>query len=192
MKCVESGWAYSDVIVFSGASCRAEPEQQLLLPIPDLIRFRREILRKTTDQPNLAIVTASGWLDVLHPVWKTNRRKLVATSKRGYESMMARLLAYYTTTSKNGEDPASTLSQWLDSNQITIKAFESASSDSEMDFVAFSRYLKSDMDATYCDVSAGPTLISLMVKAYVRSLLPPFEPFSSNSVLINAVQQDIG
>lgn len=158
------------MIVFSGASCRAEPEQQLLLPIPDLIKFRREVLKKASDQPDVAIVTASGWLDVQHPVWQTKRRKLVATSKQGFANIMTRLQAHFSsissTTEQNG-NATSPVSKWLETNQIEVVAFESPSSGTDIDFVAFSKYLKSHMNASYCDVSAGPTLISLMIKAYV-------------------------
>jgi hypothetical protein len=50
-----SRWAYSDVILFSAASLRAEPEQKLLIPSLRLIKFRIDKLGKLTDNPMLRL-----------------------------------------------------------------------------------------------------------------------------------------
>ena len=149
--------------MFSAASLKAEPEQQLLIPIPDLIRFRRHVLKKATDQPDIVVVTASGWLDTKHPAWNTDRKKLVATSKSGLPILMASLKSQLEVGEHSTSD---SVHQWLETNQVTVKSFET-DREADVDFVALTKFLKNDWKVQYLDVSAGPTLISLMVKAYV-------------------------
>lgn len=149
--------------MFSAASLRAEPEQQLLNPVRDLIRFRLETLKKSNEQPDIVVVTATGWLDTKHPAWNTKRRKLVATSRSGLLNLMKSLKQQLETVENVSTDP---VTQWLQDNQVIVKSFETTP-DSDIDLVALAKFLKSEWNAEYLDVSAGPTLISLMIKAYV-------------------------
>lgn len=152
------------MIVFSAASLRAEPEQQLINPVRDLIRFRLEVLKKKNEQPDIVVVTATGWLDTKHPAWNVNRRKLVATSRSGLIALMKNLKLQLETPENSATDP---VAQWLQDNQIIVKSFDSTQ-DSDVDLVALVKFLKSEWNAEYLDVSAGPTLISHMIKAYAQ------------------------
>lgn len=99
-----------------------------------------------------------------HPAWSvSNRRKLIATSTRGLESLNSALQKQI--PSKNGD--TDDVNQWLKTNNVTIKSFEDTSNPSHVDFGALMVFLKSQWNINFADVSAGPTLISLMMKAYV-------------------------
>lgn len=115
----------------------------------------------------MIVVTASGWIDLNHPAWKTDRKKLVATSKYGYEQLQKTLNSKLAPNSDTkSSDSEHVINKWLQSNQITLRAFESTVTDRDVDFQALARFLKSEWHIEYMDVSAGPTLISLMIKAY--------------------------
>lgn len=60
-----------------------------------------------------------------------------------------------------------TASAWLQERSITVEAFESEASECDVNFVEMGNFLKTKWNIHRIDVSAGPTLISLMMKAYV-------------------------
>lgn len=109
------------------------------------------------------MVTATGWLDVQHPAWTTKRRKLVATSKSGLVTLMSKL-KHQLHQENASEDIVAT---WLKERDITIEAFECEGAPGDVNFETMCKYLKAEWNIHSIDVSAGPTLISLMMKAYV-------------------------
>lgn len=151
--------------MFSAQSLRAEKEQKLLLSSPELIRFRKDILNKKTEQPDLVVVTSSGVIDTQHPAWNVqNRKKLIATSVSGAQKLDSCLKEQL---SSSGDNDLSNVEQWMIKNGVTIKVFECEEKPTNVDFPKLMKYLKHEWNVQFADVSAGPTLISLMLKAYV-------------------------
>jgi hypothetical protein len=134
----------------------------LLIPIPELIRFRTQILKKPTEQPDIVMVTASGWIDIKHPAWNTKRRKMIATSQNGLSKLT---LSLQKQISSDSNSSINAVDEWLLNNQMTIRSFDDTNPD-DVNLMALAEFLKSEWKVEYLDVSAGPTLISLMVKAY--------------------------
>lgn len=142
---------YSDAIMFSGSSLRSEPTQKLLITYLDLIKYRVEILQKP-EQPKIVVVTYSGDLDLDHPIWITNRPKLIATSKIGYD----KFCSIFSQKNLNQQE-------WEKQHQVIFKSFVKDQKD--FDFKSLSLFLK-NWDINFLDISSGPTLISLMIKEY--------------------------
>jgi hypothetical protein len=124
-------------------------------------------LKKENEQPDLVMVTASGWMDAKHPAWLPERRKLVATSVNGLPKIMEHLKAQLCAPNDNSDSAIDTVKAWLEEHNVVLKSFDSSVSRDDVDLMALAQFLKSDWNAQYIDVSAGPTLISLMIKAYV-------------------------
>lgn len=142
----------------------------MLLSSPEMLRFRKEVLGKSKEQPDLVVVTATGSLDVKHPVWTVkNRKKLIATSTQGLAYLEDSLVKQLDT--EQGYASGGGGAKWLSEHEITVKQFVDDSNAAAVNFVELMRFLKNEWDVQFADISAGPTLISLMMKAYVRDKL---------------------
>lgn len=141
----------------------------MLLSSPEMLRFRKEVLGKSKEQPDLVVVTATGSFDVKHPVWTVkNRKKLIATSTQGLAHLEESLAKQLDTEQGYASGDGA---KWLSEHEITVKEYVDDSNAAAVNFVELMRFLKNEWDVQFADISAGPTLISLMMKAYVRDKL---------------------
>ncbi|XP_049850981.1 uncharacterized protein LOC126324517 isoform X2 [Schistocerca gregaria] len=160
-KLLSAGWASSDAIIFSAAGLRTECEQKLLVVQPDLLNWRMNTLKRQSRQPSVIVVTKSGWLDIKHPIWSTDRLKIIATSCNGKKAIHKYLL----NNEKELSNDAGRISLWLkEKYNIIIKSFPDTQNENSVDLVKLCTYLKVVHSFRYLDISAGPTLINLFLK----------------------------
>lgn len=161
-----------------------------MLSSPEMLRFRKEVLGKSSEQPDLVVVTATGAIDTKHPAWSVpNRRKLIATSSSG----LAKIQSILEQPISVDVDSTMTGAEWLAKNGVVIQAFEDPSSPTSVDFLAMMSFLKSQWNVHFADVSAGPTLISLMMKAYVKedqTAVNNFSDFKTDPFLYSSPSHD--
>lgn len=147
-RLLSGGWMYADAVIFSGASLRDESNQKLLITIPNFVKYRREVLQKPTDQPDLVIVTASGNIPQQHPIWDTDRRKMIATSAKGAKCISQ---------------------EWAKEKQIHVETFEGNEDPNSVDLESMLRFLKREWSVKFFDLCSGPRLISSMINKCVYS-----------------------
>jgi riboflavin biosynthesis pyrimidine reductase len=139
----------------------------------ELIKLRRQTLNKENDQPHVVVVTDSLLMDLKHTIWTTQRRKLVATSRAGYSKIIATLILEFPELKVESETQTmeNLSAMLLDKYQLSLKAFPGDQVDclDHVDLSEMAKFLKKDWKINSIDISAGPTLISLLMKEYVNS-----------------------
>jgi len=158
------GWAYADAIMCSASLLESNPTMRLCIaPQSNIASFRQNVLRKATTQPDLVVMTADGWMDASHAVWRTNRRKMVATSRSGHLQILS-TLANQLVVNVDNADMLDSVSKWLSENNISIVEFYDGLQDDQVCLPRLCQYLRNSWNIYNMCVMENASIIPGMLK----------------------------
>jgi len=143
-RMLSAGWTFADAVFASGAILRAEPNMKFIPFFDDIIEYRVNVLKKPKYPINV-ILSGSGDIDLNHPIFHTpDLQTVIITSQAGYNKLTPQL-------------------SLLDPKATTVEVFGETPSFSQKEFDEMLRLLKSKYNIQYLDITAGGTVIGLLL-----------------------------
>ncbi len=147
-RLLNAGWLYADAVLGTGRIIRAEPEIKWIPVFKDLIEYRQKVLKKTDPFPVNIVITATGDLDMSHPMFNDDRfLSVILTTRLGEQAIL-----------RNTERATSADFHPLARGNTRLQSFGGE----VLDYREVMRYLRQEMGIRYLDVTAGGKLIAAL------------------------------